>query len=172
MRSSLLATAAVSVLLSACAGTASNSVMMADGNTNVGAHPLTIVPMGEYRTGMLDESAAEIPAFDPETKRIFVVNGADKAIDILDMSNPDELTKVGVITLSTWGKGANSVAIMNGVVAVAVENADKQASGQAVFFNTDGDFISAVTVGALPDMIKFSPDGKHVLVANEGEQRQ
>ena len=169
MRSSLLATAAVSVLLSACAGTASNSVMMADGSTNVGAHPLTIVPMGEYRTGMLDESAAEIPAFDPETKRIFVVNGADKAIDILDMSNPDELTKVGAITLSAWGKGANSVAIMNGVVAVAVENADKQASGQAVFFNTDGDFISAVTVGALPDMIKFSPDGKHVLVANEGE---
>ncbi|MEQ8391235.1 MAG: choice-of-anchor I family protein [Thalassospira sp.] len=169
MRSSLLATAAVSVLLSACAGTADNQAMMAEGVANAGAHSLTIVPMGEYRTGMLDESAAEIPAFDPVSKRIFVVNGADKVIDILDMSNPSELTRIGTVELSTWGKGANSVAIHNGIVAVAVENADKQAAGQAVFFDTDGNFISAVSVGALPDMIKFSPDGKYVLVANEGE---
>ncbi|WP_156111702.1 choice-of-anchor I family protein [Thalassospira australica] len=169
MRSSLMASAAVSLLLSACAGTSSDHAMMADDVINAGAHPITIVPMGEYRTGMLDESAAEIPAFDPVTKRIFVVNGADKVIDILDMSNPSELTKVGVIDLSSWGKGGNSVAVMNGVVAVVVENADKQSPGQAVFFDTEGTFISAVTVGALPDMIKFSPDGKYVLVANEGE---
>ena len=169
MRSSLLATAAVSVLLSACAGTAENHSMMAKTVANAGAHPLTIVPMGEYRTGMLDESAAEIPAFDPVSKRIFVVNGADKTVDILDMSNPDKLVKLGALELATWGKAANSVAVKNGVVAVAVENTDKQAPGQAVFFDSDGNFISAVTVGALPDMIKFSPDGKYVLVANEGE---
>ncbi|WP_252724108.1 MULTISPECIES: choice-of-anchor I family protein [unclassified Thalassospira] len=169
MRSSLMATAAVSLLLTACAGTAPNQTKMAGDVMNAGAHPITIVPMGEYRTGMLDESAAEIPAFDPVSKRIFVVNGADKVVDILDMSDPSELTKIDAIDLSTWGKGANSVAIKNGVVAVAVENTDKQAPGQAVFFDTDGGFISAVTVGALPDMIKFSPDGKYVLVANEGE---
>jgi len=169
MRSSLMATAAVSLLLTACAGTTPNHTMMAGDVINAGAHPITIVPMGEYRTGMLDEGAAEIPAFDPVSKRIFVVNGADKAIDILDMSNPSELTKTGAMDLSIWGKGANSVAIKNGIVAVAVENTDKQAPGQAVFFDTDGTFISAVTVGALPDMIKFSPDGKYVLVANEGE---
>ncbi|WP_287444648.1 choice-of-anchor I family protein [Thalassospira sp.] len=169
MRSSLMATAAVSLLLTACAGTAPNQTKMAGDVINAGAHPITIVPMGEYRTGMLDESAAEIPAFDPVSKRIFVVNGADKVVDILDMADPSELTKISAIDLSTWGKGANSVAIKNGVVAVAVENSDKQAPGQAVFFDTDGGFISAVTVGALPDMIKFSPDGKYVLVANEGE---
>jgi DNA-binding beta-propeller fold protein YncE len=169
MRSSLMATAAVSLLLTACAGTAPNQTKMAGDVMNAGAHPITIVPMGEYRTGILDESAAEIPAFDPVSKRIFVVNGADKVVDILDMSDPSELTKIAAIDLSTWGKGANSVAIKNGVVAVAVENSDKQAPGQAVFFDTDGGFISAVTVGALPDMIKFSPDGKYVLVANEGE---
>jgi len=169
MRSSLMATAAVSLLLTACAGTAPNQTKMAGDVMNAGAHPITIVPMGEYRTGMLDESAAEIPAFDPVSMRIFVVNGADKVVDILDMSDPSELTKIAAIDLSTWGKGANSVAIKNGVVAVAVENSDKQAPGQAVFFDSDGGFISAVTVGALPDMIKFSPDGKYVLVANEGE---
>ncbi|WP_417826493.1 choice-of-anchor I family protein [Thalassospira povalilytica] len=169
MRSSLMATAAISVLLTACAGTAPDHAMMTESVANAGAHPIMIVPMGEYRTGMLDEGAAEIPAFDPVSKRIFVVNGADKAIDILDMSNPDKLSKLGALELATWGKGANSVAVKNGIVAVAVENENKQAPGKAVFFDTEGNFIASVTVGALPDMIKFSPDGKYVLVANEGE---
>lgn len=169
MRSSLLASAALSVLLTACAATTPHENMTSNDVVNAGPHPLTIVPMGEYRTGKLDESAAEIPAFDPVSKRLFVVNGADKSIDILDMSNPNGLTKVGSIAMGPWGKGANSVAVKDGVVAVAVENKDKQAPGLAVFFNTDGNLISAVVVGALPDMIKFTPDGEHVLVANEGE---
>jgi hypothetical protein len=37
------------------------------------------------------------------------------------------------------------------------------------FYDTDGKFLSAVKVGALPDMLTFTPDGKWVLVANEGE---
>ncbi|WP_417810974.1 choice-of-anchor I family protein [Thalassospira alkalitolerans] len=170
MRYSLMATVAMSVLLGAC-GTAATSKNVAMGldTATPAAKPLSILSMGEYRTGVFDESAAEIPAFDPVAKRIFVVNGGDKAIDILDMSNPNEITKTGSLDLSNWGKAANSVAVHDGVVAVAVENNDKQAVGKAVFFTTDGDFIAAVTVGALPDMIKFTPDGKYVLVANEGE---
>ncbi|MCK2165232.1 choice-of-anchor I family protein [Thalassospira xiamenensis] len=170
MRYSLMATVAMSVLLGAC-GTASHSSNMAMtvDTASPAAKPLSIVPMGEYRTGLFDEGAAEIPAYDPASKRIFVVNGGEKAIDILDMSNPDKIAKLGSIKLATWGKAANSVAIHGNIVAAAVENDDKQAPGKAVFFDTNGDFIAAVTVGALPDMIKFTPDGKYVLVANEGE---
>jgi len=170
MRYSLMTTVAMSVLLGAC-GTASHSSNMAMtvDTASPAAKPLSIVPMGEYRTGLFDEGAAEIPAYDPASKRIFVVNGGEKAIDILDMSTPDKLAKLGSIKLATWGKAANSVAIHGNIVAAAVENDDKQAPGKAVFFDTNGDFIAAVTVGALPDMIKFTPDGKYVLVANEGE---
>jgi hypothetical protein len=38
-----------------------------------------------------------------------------------------------------------------------------------VFFNTNGPFLRAIQVQALPDMITFTPNGKYVLTANEGE---
>ena len=43
--------------------------------------------------------------------------------------------------------------------------------GSVVFFNTNGVFESQVTVGTLPDMLTFTPDGNRVLVANEGEAK-
>jgi len=38
-----------------------------------------------------------------------------------------------------------------------------------MFFDTDGNLLSTVQAGALPDMLTFTPDGTGVLVANEGE---
>lgn len=130
-----MATVAFSVMLGACGTTTtSKNMVMAVDTASPAAKPLSIVPMGDYRTGMFDEGAAEIPAFDPVTKRIFVVNGGDKSIDILDMSDPETLAKIGSVKLSTWGKAANSVAVHGNIVAAAVENDDKQAPGKAVFF--------------------------------------
>ena len=58
----------------------------------------------------------------------------------------------------------------DGVLAVAVPQGDEDtAPGKVVFFDTDGTFLSAVTVGALPDMVKFTPNGAMVLTANEGQ---
>lgn len=126
-----------------------------------------------YTSGIFDEGASEITAFDPATSRIFVVNGDSGKIDILDATIVEDTTgdaisemeRIGEIDLSPYGKGANSVAFKNGVLAAAVENEDKQADGQVVFFDADGNFLKSVSSGALPDMIKFSPDGNTVLVA-------
>ncbi|MDY7014977.1 MAG: choice-of-anchor I family protein, partial [Cyanobacteriota bacterium] len=125
--------------------------------------------LGTYATGIFDESAAEIPAFDPITQRLFVVNGDSGAIDVLDLTNPSNPVKIDELELSAFGDGVNSVAVKNGIVAAAVEAEDGLDSGKAVFFDTQGNFLSAVTVGVLPDMITFSPDGMKVLTANEGE---
>jgi hypothetical protein len=43
------------------------------------------------------------------------------------------------------------------------------APGSVAFYNTDGLLLTSVTVGFLPDMLTFTPDGKRLLVANEGE---
>ena len=134
--------------------------------------PIALTPIGTYATGQYNQSAAEIPAYDPASKRLFVVNAQNGKVDVLDASNPTNPTLITSIDTSAFGL-PNSVAIKDGLVAIAVENIDKQAKGQVVFYAANSqDFatpLKAVEVGALPDMLTFSPDGKKVLVANEGE---
>ena len=131
--------------------------------------PSLLVPLGTYETGIFDESAAEIVVHDPVTQRLFVINASAPAVDVLDISDPNNLTKLFELDPSEFGSNANSVAIANGVVAVAIEAAEKTDPGRVVFYDIDGNFLNAVTVGALPDMLTFTPDGTKVLVANEGE---
>jgi len=113
---------------------------------------------------------AEIPAYDPASRKLFVT-GPNNRLDIADISNPASPIPLPSIDLSPYGAGVNSVAIKNGIVAVAMEASQITNNGSVVFFNTNGVFQSQVTVGALPDMLTFTPDGNRVLVANEGEAR-
>jgi DNA-binding beta-propeller fold protein YncE len=113
------------------------------------------------------EDGAEIVAYDSATQRLFVTTG--DTIEIIDISNPANPIKFGEIDLTSIGGGSNSVAVKNGIVAVAVEADTKQDNGVVAFYNTDGVFQKSVTVGALPDMLTFTPDGNKVIVANEGE---
>jgi len=122
-----------------------------------------------YNSGFFDQSGAEIVAHDPSSQRLFVTNGGSKQIDILDISDPNNITLISSIDLSPYGKSANSVAVKDGIVVAAVENIDRQSDGKAVFFDTAGNFLNQVTAGALPDNVVFTPNGKYVLVANEGE---
>ena len=54
-------------------------------------------------------------------------------------------------------------------MALAVANDDPQRPGTVAFFDTDGNPQTSVSVGALPDQLTFTPDGRFVLVANENE---
>ncbi|MFN4282805.1 MAG: choice-of-anchor I family protein [Alphaproteobacteria bacterium] len=125
--------------------------------------------IGRHATGVFDKGAAEIPAYDSRSKRLFVVNGAGGVIDVLDLRDPSKPTAIRKIELQTWGAAANSVAVRDGVVAAAVEAKTKTDNGAVVFFDANGGYLKHVTVGALPDMLAFSPDGRWLVVANEGE---
>ena len=128
---------------------------------------------GRFETRIFDESASEISAFDSATQRAFVTNGFDVSVDIIDFSNPAEPTRLQQIDFSPFGSGVNSIALFEGLIAVAVEATDGQAPGQIFFLDTDGNIQGEpVTVGVLPDMLTFTPDGSRILVANEGEPNE
>lgn len=126
-----------------------------------------------------DESAAEIVAYDATTQQAYLVNSNAGLIDVVDLAAPsmptivDQLDASTDVTANVTGNpamgGVNSVAVYGNTVAVAVEADVKQDNGYIAFYGTDGTFLSAVEVGALPDMVGFTPDGNYVLSANEGE---
>lgn len=125
--------------------------------------------IGTYSTGVFDDGAMEISAYDPASQKVFAVNGSIGSIEVLDISNPTNITKSSSISLSTWGDHANSIAFKNGVLAAAVEASNFNDSGKVVFFDAAGNYIADVKVGVLPDMVTFTPDGNMVITANEGE---
>lgn len=133
---------------------------------------LTLAKIGGYaHAGGL--SSAEITAYDPLTKRLFVINGANASVDVLNLSDPTKPTLVGSITAAAIGANLaniNSVAVFNGVVALAVEANPKTSAGVVAWVRaSDLSILGTDTVGALPDMLVFTPDGRQLLVANEGE---
>ncbi len=113
-------------------------------------------------------STAEIVVHDPASQRLFVISSIQDRLDIADFSNPAAITLIKSIDMTPYG-GITSVATKNGIVAVASPNINAQENGSVVFFNSNGDFQKQVTVGVLPDMITFSPDGTKVMTANEGQ---
>ncbi|NJL85095.1 MAG: alkaline phosphatase [Leptolyngbyaceae cyanobacterium SM1_1_3] len=130
---------------------------------------IQLTPIGGYLSNIFDEGAAEISAYDPVTQRLFITNADANTIDVLNIGDPTQPTLVKSISLDAFGGGINSVAFKNGVLAAAVEAEIAQDPGQIVFFNANGEAQGAVTVGALPDMVTFTPDGSRILVANEAE---
>ncbi len=125
---------------------------------------ISSVTLGPYNT-----SSAEIAAYDSATKKLFVINGNLNSLNIINIANPASPIILDTLYMSAYGSSANSVAVKNGIVAVAVTGTNPQDSGSVVFYNTSGVFLKSLKVGPMPDMICFTPDGNYVLTANEGE---
>jgi hypothetical protein len=128
--------------------------------------------IGRYATGEFD-GGAEIVAYDPDNRRLFVVNSGAGRIEALDVSDPTNPTQVDVLDAAgdvPNGGGANSVDVAAGVVGVAVANENEQAPGRLAFYDAGSlELLGHRRVGALPDKITLTPDGDYALSANEGE---
>ncbi|WP_109302631.1 choice-of-anchor I family protein [Aquimarina sp. AU474] len=133
-----------------------------------GSENLTFNKIGGFTNGTGDEGFAEISAFDPLTGKLFVVNPNDNELSVWDISNPTAPVRGTAISVSGV---PNSVAIHNGIVAVALENStNKQADGMITTYNSNTQQLLYVyEAGPLPDMVTFSPNGKYIVAANEGE---
>ncbi|MEM9643524.1 MAG: choice-of-anchor I family protein [Planctomycetota bacterium] len=118
---------------------------------------------------------AEISAFHPGSDRLFVTSAS--GIQVIDFSNPSAPTVVDVLEPSQFGASSDdvtSVAVGTGpsagLFAIAVPNNNVTEPGDVLFFDAaTSQFLGSVQVGALPDMITFTPDGQQLLVANEGQ---
>ncbi|MGI9526613.1 MAG: choice-of-anchor I domain-containing protein [Weeksellaceae bacterium] len=123
--------------------------------------------LARFETGL--EDASETLAFDATNQHAVLTNSSANNFMIVDMASPDNPTLLKTVDLSAYGAGPNSIAVVSKYIVVAVEAENKQENGHVIVFDLKGNYVTRIEVGALPDMIAVSPDGKKVLVANEGE---
>jgi hypothetical protein len=109
---------------------------------------------------------AEIPAYDAVTNTLWVAGV--KGVDVLNAVTGN---LVQHIDTSAYGN-INSVSIKNGMAAFAIENTTRTNAGIVQLYDTSSRSLASgtnsFTVGSLPDMLTFTPDGTKILVANEG----
>ncbi len=122
-----------------------------------------------------NQGVPEISAYDKNTKQVFSTNAEAKKLEVIDISDINAPVLKEPIDITAYGGNLNSVAVKNGLVAIAVEGNDAAVNaGKIIVFKTNNlitPFINA-PAGFLPDMVVFSPDGKYILSANEGEPNQ
>ncbi|MCE3076513.1 choice-of-anchor I family protein [Chryseobacterium gwangjuense] len=134
----------------------------------VPSNQISLNYIGSFDPSGTNNSSTEIVVHDPATQKLFTISSITDVFDIINFSNPTAPTVVNTVNMAPYG-GITSIAVKNGIVAAASPNTNPQLNGSVVFFDTNGTFLKQVTVGALPDMITFSPDGTKVITANEGE---
>lgn len=141
-----------------------------DNNETVVEPPVnTNVAFSLLNTLIVPGSTTEISAFDPETNKLFTVDPNGNQIVVFDLTDPSKPILGSPISVAALGT-PNSVAVFGGQLAVAVEASDKQQNGKILLLDTATQLqISTFDTGALPDMVTFSPDGRFILTADEGE---
>ncbi len=143
--------------------------------TSASLAQLSPTVLGSWGTGTYrseDPRSAEILAYDAPSRRLFVVNSTSNSVLILNFTNPATPTLIDSIRFTSGSP--NSIDVRDGVLAVAVDSTNRQQPGRVFFYRAATAGFAAtpianVLVGALPDMLTFTPDGRRVLVANEGE---
>jgi hypothetical protein len=139
-----------------------------DKQAPVPSNQIALNYIGSFDPSGNNNSSTEIVVHDPSTQRLFTISSITDVFDIINFSNPTAPTVINTINMAPYG-GITSIAVKNGIIAAASPNTNPQQNGSVVFFDINGNFLKQVSVGALPDMITFSPDGTKVMTANEGE---
>ena len=127
--------------------------------------------------GVIDMSAlganAEISAYSPTSGYLYTVGGGSGAIVVSDLRNPAAAVAVAKATPLDNSETLQSAAVSGKLLAVAVEKTGSSGPGFVQFYDLSNPalpvYLSTVSVGPLPDMVKFNGDGSKLLVTNEGE---
>ena len=133
--------------------------------------------------------------FHKHSDSILVINANAKTVDILDASGLTSTQLASPLSASNLSRraqldvaanvdadqnlqnftsgGINSVAVVEDLMAVAVEHDNKQSDWCRLRFNRLNEqgvatYLKSVVAGALPDNVQISGDATYAVVANEG----
>lgn len=115
--------------------------------------------------------SAEVIAFDAARQLVLVLG--PEGVDALRMADGSLAFSLPAAALGELGTG-NSVAVQGDVLAVAFDGPEPGSDGLVALYSLAADgsgasLLRTVSVGAVPDMVTFTPDGSRLLVAIEGE---
>ncbi|MBP3306417.1 MAG: copper amine oxidase N-terminal domain-containing protein [Anaerotignum sp.] len=150
---------------------------------------INLEKIGGYDSGFSnkDGGVAEIISHDKMKNQAWVVNGATGKLDILSLDQvtggiSEKMSAKSLDIPAIIAKAApdfqygdmTSVAVHGekGIVAVALQDVDYNKHGYAAILTTDEELLTMMEAGCQPDNIVFTPDGRKILVANEGEPRE
>jgi hypothetical protein len=131
---------------------------------------LQLLSRHTQRPATFDQGSAEVVTYDSASRTAILSDAAGNKLTFVNIANPLLPVVAREVALTPFNGRVNGVAVRNGLVAVALEDATlKSNPGKVVFLDMLGNLRSQVTVGALPDMLVFTPNGQRVIVCNEGE---
>lgn len=132
--------------------------------------------LDSHESGLFNLGAAEIVDFHPASRQVFVVNSRAARVTVLRLGQRGfergERALEPRRDVADFRAGqVTSLAVSGDLVAVSVCAESNDRRGRVAFYAAGPlDYLGAVSVGYVPDMLTFAPDGKTLLVANEGEQ--
>lgn len=132
----------------------------------------TIWALGLEPVGRLTKAegllGAEISTYIASQKMLVTTSG-ENTVSLISMENP---SKPQILEVLRFRGEIPCVSAQGELLAVAEMNMPETSPGMVHLYKVQDRKVSLLktfTVGAHPDMVAFSPDGKTLLVANEGE---
>ena len=146
---------------------------------------------GRYNSGAMsaDGGSLEIVQYNAKNGFAYAVSGVKGKLIAVDLNaslsgdkaaalNGTEYDIRSLVRTDNFTYGdmtSVSVSPDGGTLAVAIQAEDYTANGIVALFTCGADgsltLSGTVPVGVQPDMVTFTPDGKYILTANEGEPR-
>ncbi len=139
-----------------------------DRQAPVSSGAVVMTPLASFDPTPGLAATTEVVAYDPISKRAYLSSGVQRRFDMVSLANPSSPVTLGSVSMQPYG-GITGLAVKPGLLAVASPDSIEQNPGRVIFFDTLGNYKGQVRVGALPDMITFTHDGKYLLTANEGQ---
>ena len=113
------------------------------------------------------EGYAEMIRYHAPSQSLFVTACETDTLERISMANPSALGLATPFDLD--GGNVTAVAVHGDLAAASIKADAADAPGEVKLYDTNGTLLASYPTGALPDNVAFSPDGRYMLTANEGE---